>query len=114
MPLIKLETSADIAPEEKAGLLKDLSSTISDVTGKPEAYVMATINSCGILMAGTDEPAAFADVRGIGGLDPDTNTRLSDALCNLLSDKLNIPPDRTYLNFTDVKASNWGWNNGTF
>ncbi|MGA2180101.1 MAG: phenylpyruvate tautomerase MIF-related protein [Verrucomicrobiota bacterium] len=25
-----------------------------------------------------------------------------------------MPPDRIYLNFTDVPAANWGWNGNTF
>jgi phenylpyruvate tautomerase PptA (4-oxalocrotonate tautomerase family) len=25
-----------------------------------------------------------------------------------------VPPDRIYLNFTDVPAGNWGWNGDTF
>jgi hypothetical protein len=32
----------------------------------------------------------------------------------LLNDSLGIPPDRVYLNFTDVGAGHWGWNGSTF
>ncbi len=114
MPLLKLETSADLSPEQKDQLLTDLSKTVSDVTGKPETYVMVTIQSSSIAMGGTAGPAAFADIRGIGGLDPATNKNLSEAVCSLLSESLDIAGDRIYLNFTDIAGSNWGWNSGTF
>ena len=114
MPLIKLETSADLSPEQKDQLLADLSKTVSTVTGKPETYVMATVQHSDISMGGTTEPAAFADVRGIGGLDPTTNKNLSEAICSLLADSLGIAGDKVYITFTDIPGSNWGWNSGTF
>ena len=53
-------------------------------------------------------------LRSIGGLNDDLNRKLSQQVCKLLSDSLGISPDRVYLNFTDVEASNWGWNGSTF
>ncbi len=38
----------------------------------------------------------------------------SEQICKLLKDSLGIAPDRVYLNFTDVEAGNWGWNEPTF
>lgn len=114
MPLIKLETSVDLSGEQTEKLLSDLSRTVADVTGKPETYVMAIVQKADIMLGGESGPAAFADIRGIGGLDPDTNNKLSAALCELISDSIAVANDKIYLNFTDVAASNWGWNNGTF
>jgi phenylpyruvate tautomerase PptA (4-oxalocrotonate tautomerase family) len=42
------------------------------------------------------------------------NRKLSQQVCKLLNDSLGVPEDRVYLNFTDVEASNWGWNGSTF
>jgi hypothetical protein len=53
-------------------------------------------------------------IRSIGGLSGDVNRKLSQQVCKLLNDSLGIPPDRVYLNFTDVGAGNWGWNGSTF
>jgi len=114
MPLIKLETSAELTEEKKAELLPIMSRTISEEIGKPETYVMVTLSQCGIMMSGTEQPAAFADVRSIGGLTHDVNKAISDRICTLLKDKLGIPPDRVYLNFTDIARSHWGWNRSTF
>ena len=64
----------------------------------------------GHLPAGTLHPI----IRSIGGLSGDVNRKLSQQVCNLLNESLGIPPNRVYLNFTDVGASHWGWNGSTF
>ncbi len=114
MPLLKLETTVSL-PEDKAKpLLGALSKAVSGATGKPEQYVMITVNHLAMLMSGKAGDAAFVDVRGIGGLNGETNRKLSDQICKLLKDSLGISSDRVYLNFTDVEAGNWGWNGSTF
>jgi len=65
-------------------------------------------------MSGDPGEAAFVDVRSIGGLTGDVNRKLSQKVCKLLSDSLGVPQNRIYLNFTDVEASNWGWNGKIF
>jgi len=114
MPLLQLKTSAEVSDDNKNQLLAELSGTVASVTGKPESYVMVTIQEADIAMAGTPGPAAFLDIRGIGGLDPSTNKELSSAICTVLTNSLDVPGDRIYMNFTDVSASNWGWNGNTF
>ena len=114
MPLLKLESTVPI-PEEKAKpLLAALSKAVAGATGKPEQYVMVTATQSTMLMSGKAGDAAFVDVRGIGGLNGETNRKLSQQICKLLKDSLGIAPDRVYLNFTDVEAGNWGWNGSTF
>jgi phenylpyruvate tautomerase PptA (4-oxalocrotonate tautomerase family) len=66
------------------------------------------------MFAGKTGPGAFVDVRGIGGLNPETNVRLSKEICRILNQQMAIPADRVYLNFTDVPATHWGWNGKTF
>lgn len=114
MPLIKLQLSP--APDRgRAGpLLQAASRMLAAETGKPEQYVMATLEQADALFAGTAGPAAYADVRGIGGLNSKVNSGVTRALCSLLKEHAGIPPDRVYVTFTDVPAGNWGWNNRTF
>lgn len=114
MPLIKLETSAELKEKEKNALLPVLSKIISEEIGKPETYVMVTLAGSAILMSGTDEPAAFVDVRSIGGLTRDVNKMISDRICSLLAKELNMEPDRVYINFTELTHANWGWKGSTF
>lgn len=114
MPLLKLETTVPLPEEKGKPLLAALSKAVASATGKPEQYVMFTVTQSAMLMSGKVGDAAFVDVRGIGGLNGETNRKLSQQICKLLKDSLGIAPDRIYLNFTEVEAGNWGWNGSTF
>ena len=114
MPLLKLETTLTLDDDKRTALLDSLSTIVSETIGKPEDYVMVTIQSTAIQMSGTPGDAAFVDLRSIGGLSRDVNRKLSDRTCALLHDTLGIPPERVYLNFTDIAATHWGWKGSTF
>ena len=75
---------------------------------------MVVINPVAILMSGKPGPAAFVDLRSIGGLSDDVNRQLSQKIGSLLKETLGVPAERIYLNFSDVPAGNWGWNGDTF
>ena len=114
MPLLKVETSVALSDEKRKGLLSSLSEIVAKTIGKPEQYVMVSINSAAMLMSAKPGDAAFVDVRSIGGLSNDVNRQLSQQVCALLKESLGIPPERVYLNFTDVEAEDWGWKGNTF
>jgi phenylpyruvate tautomerase len=114
MPWLKLETTVPLPDGKGKPLLAALSKAVAGATGKPEQYVMVTVTQSTMLMSGKAGDAAFVDVRGIGGLNGETNGKLSQQICKLLKDSLGIAPDRVYLNFTKVEAGNWGWNGSTF
>ena len=114
MPLLKLETTVALTEDKGKAQLASLSKTVAEVIGKPQQYVMVTASHAAIQMSGSPGDAAFVDVRSIGGLTGDVNRKLSQKVCQLLHDSLGIPPNRIYLNFTEVKASHWGWNGSTF
>ena len=114
MPLLKLETTVPLPEEKGTQLLAALSNAVASATGKPEQYVMVTVNHSAISMSGKAGDAAFVDVRGIGELNGETNGKRSQQICRLLKDYIWIAPDRVYLNFTEVEAGNWGWNGSTF
>jgi len=114
MPLLKLETTVPLPDEKGKPLLAALSKTVASTIGKPEQYVMITVSHAAMLMSGKAGDAAFVDIRGIGGLNGETNRKLSQQICKLLKDSLGIAPERVYLNFSDVEAGNWGWNGSTF
>ncbi len=114
MPLLKLETTVMLSDEKRRALLASLSQIAAQTIGKPEEYVMVTVSPAAMLMAGKAGDAAFVDVRSIGSLSGDVNRQLARKVCTLLKDSLGVPPERIYLNFTDIAAGNWGWNGDTF
>ncbi|MGA3283905.1 MAG: phenylpyruvate tautomerase MIF-related protein [Verrucomicrobiota bacterium] len=114
MPLLKLETTVVLSDENKKTLPASLSKIVAGTIGKPEQYVMVVVSPAAMLMSGKPGDAAFVDIRSIGGLNDDVNRQLAQKIGSLLSESLGVPPDRIYLNFTDVPAGNWGWNGDTF
>jgi phenylpyruvate tautomerase len=114
MPLLKLETTVALSDENRKSLLPTLSKIVAETIGKPEDYVMVTINPSAILMAGKPGDAAFVDIRSIGGLSLAVNQQLSKKVSELLNQSIGIATNRVYLNFLDVDAANWGWNGSTF
>ena len=114
MPLLKLETTVALSDEKKQALLASLSKTVAATIGKPEQYVMVVVSPAAMLMAGQPGNAAVLDIRSIGGLNGNVNRQLSQKICKMLTESLGVPPERVYLNFTDIPAGNWGWNGDTF
>ena len=114
MPFLRLETSAALSGAAQKNLMTALSKLVADALGKPEAYVMIVVQPASMLLGGTDGPAAFIDLRSIGGLSDTINRQLSLQLCGLLREQLHLSPDRVYLNFQDVPPVQWGWNGSTF
>ncbi|MGD0744805.1 MAG: phenylpyruvate tautomerase MIF-related protein [Verrucomicrobiota bacterium] len=114
MPLLKLETTVALSDEKQQALLAALSKIVTGTIGKPEQYVMVVVSPAAMLMSGKRGAAAFVDIRSIGGLGGEVNRQLSQKVGSLLNESLGVPPDRIYLNFSDVAAASWGWNGDTF
>tara|TARA_Y100001970_G_C13819254_1_gene643985 strand:+ start:272 stop:607 length:336 start_codon:yes stop_codon:yes gene_type:complete len=110
MPAINLKTS--VAFNEETDLLKELSRSLSVMTGKPESYVMTSIESDVMMtFGGSTEPCCYVEVKSIGALKP---SEMSRDICKLISSKLQIPENRIYIEFADVQAKFWGWDGRTF
>lgn len=110
MPYMYIETNQSCNDAES--FIKAASQTVARVSGKPERYVMVSLNTDKTMsMGGSTDPVAFVDYRSLGL--PDT-TALSDALCQLINTQFNIPGDRIYISMTDSPRQNWGWNHSTF
>jgi phenylpyruvate tautomerase len=114
MPYIRLETSAPADQGTRTNLLQALSREVAQGIGKPEQYVMACFEPMIMIMGGKDQPAAYVELKSIGGLTPDVINRLSKNICALLQDMLQVPPARVFLNFSEVPPTHWAWNGETF
>ncbi len=114
MPSIDIKVSRAINQTSANQLCQKLSALLTETLHKPEQYVMVALSQAVMCMSGTDEDAAFCDVRSIGGLQPETNRAISSGVCKLLSEHLSIDPARIYLNFSNVERTNWGYNGSTF
>tara|TARA_B100000965_G_scaffold201342_1_gene168095 strand:+ start:700 stop:1038 length:339 start_codon:yes stop_codon:yes gene_type:complete len=111
MPFIQINTSSKSIVDNNL-LQKEISKTVANLTGKPESYVMTMIQSHSqMTFSGSDEPCCFIKLKSIGALNP---SKMSKSLCELIASKTNIKINRIYIEFIDVKASNWGFNSTTF
>ena len=111
IPFVQINTSSKSLVENNL-LQKEISKMVADLTGKPEDYVMTMIQSDSqMTFAGSNEPCCFIKLKSIGSLNPSS---MSKSLCELISSKTNIKKDRVYIEFADIKASNWGFNSSTF
>ncbi|HKJ72228.1 MAG TPA: phenylpyruvate tautomerase MIF-related protein [Gammaproteobacteria bacterium] len=115
MPLLRLTTNQEMATTEaRADFLRRASRGLAEWLGKPERYCMVTLETGShLIFAGSDEPAAFAELASLG-LPTDDTGRLSAAVCDLIQEGLGVAPERVYIHFSDVERAMWGTNRTTF
>ncbi len=112
MPFLLIRTNQDIDDAEP--LMAEASNRVSKALGKPERYVMVAVET-GLAMrfSADNGPCAFMELKSIG-LPPDRTGDLSEMLCGLVQEFLDVPPDRVFIEFADAPRHMWGWNGGTF
>jgi len=68
--------------------------------------------SCPIRFAGSEEPAAFMEIKSLG-MPHDLNPA-AEALANVVRTQCGIPKERIYITFTDVPSPRWAHGGITF
>ncbi len=115
MPLIKTQVSKELSKIEKETLAKELSAKCASVLGKSVSYVASIVDDNSTIAFGGDiQDFAFVELKSIGALNPDVNKDLTVAICAIVSDVIDIPSDKIYIEISDVNGAYWGWNNQTF
>jgi phenylpyruvate tautomerase len=114
MPLISITTNQSVGAEAQAAFLQQLSAATATMLGKPESYVMAIFNERQqMLFAGSAGPLAYVELKSLGL--PEKNTAdYAALLCSLIKEELDIPPERTYIEFYAPERHMWGWSGRTF
>ena len=111
MPLINVKISC-LQVEKTDLLLKELSSELASLTGKPEKYVMCLLQAnVPMTFGGSNEPSCYVEIKSIGALKP---PKMTESFCNLINLRTSIPTNRIYISFEDIAASQWGFNGQTF
>ncbi|PLX23782.1 MAG: hypothetical protein C0599_03905 [Salinivirgaceae bacterium] len=112
MPYFKVTTNVAIQEPRMSKFLEDMHQFVVEELGKPEKYVMTAVDDqVAMRFGGSDAPLAFVEFKSIGLSD---TKKLSTAICDLLRLKLNIPVDRTYIEFVDEPRDKFGYNRTTF
>ncbi len=114
MPYMKIDTNISVDDKTLQALLTGVSSKIATFLGKPERYVLIHINpEQTMCFAGSQAPLAYVELKSIA-LPTEKTEQLSSALCKFLTDTLNIPAQRVYIEFTNIERAMWGWDGKTF
>lgn len=114
MPLLKIQTNREVRPQQRPPLLRQASAKVAEILGKPERYVMVSLeHNPDMLFGGAAAPLAYLELKSIG-LPGNRTRELSAALCRLIRDTLEIPEERVYIEFADAARHLWGWNGRTF
>ena len=115
MPLLRLQTSTPVDETLGEELLAELSRATAEALSKPEQYMMVILEDrMPLLLGGSREPAALAEVRSVGTISADQARAISELVTALLGDKLGLSAARIYLNFAGVPGAMWGFNGSTF
>ena len=110
MPLITISTSSVV--EDKKKLLERSSKILSELTNKPEMYVMVRlIDSLPMYFGGDHKPSCYVEIKSIGSITPSI---MSKPITQLISSNIDIPEDRIYISFENIEASMWAWKSKTF
>ncbi len=110
MPLLSITTSNDLFESVREKILREASSIVAKSLGKTEAAVMVILRSGHNLFGGDPGPSAFLELRSASSLDPSTTSKVAQGLCEIMEKEGDIPQERIYLNFMQLKRSDWGWN----
>lgn len=114
MPLLSIETNQALDETQANTLITRASATTASLLGKPASYVMIRVtHNPNMMFGGNQDPLAYLELKSLG-LPEDRTTELSRGLCDLMSDGLDIPAERIYIEFTNGTRHLWGWNGGTF
>lgn len=114
MPYLKIQTNQELDASEGKNLIEKASGLVAEKLGKPERYVMVTLDPpVPMMFAGSNEPTVFMELKSIG-LSESQTPELSGALCDLAHDTLGVSLDRIYIEFSDAPRKMWGWNGATF
>lgn len=116
MPTVKITISKKFEREDKENLAMEISNIVAKELNKPLSVTQAIVADDATVSFGGNfiAPSAFIVVMSIGGLTPDACKRLSSAFCDLLAKEYGVSSQRVYINFSEKRGQEWGWNSTIF
>lgn len=114
MPYISTKVNIPVSKEAEAKLAEKYGEIITLVPGKTERWLMLSFEDEARLWFGgkCDEPMAYVELKLFGGTSDAVYDKLTAAVCDALSQVLNISPANVYVKYEE--AEHWGWNNSNF
>ena len=114
MPFINTKLNIRLSAEKEAVLKARLGEAISVFPGKSEYWLMMSFtDNCKMWFRGYNNfPIAMVEVELFGCADGETCTKMTEAICTIFREELDIAPDHVYVRY--AFSEQWGWNNENF
>jgi hypothetical protein len=108
MPYIQVSIGQKLSVPQREMLKSELGRLISIIPGKTEQGLIVNIqDGFSLYMGGTEEPAAYIDLRVYTKTDPEAKKRITGEIFDLIAREFAIPKARQYLTIGEYE--NWGY-----
>ncbi len=113
MPFIDSKVTLKLTEEQKEAVKTKLGEAIT-LMNKTETYLMVGFKDEYDLFFGGQkvESGAYVEVSVFGEAKPELCANMTQAICKIFKEELDIPSDRLYVTYHGVR--NWGWNGKNF
>ena len=113
MPFIDSKITVSLSPEKEENIKQKLGQAISTL-GKTESFLMVGFeDNYSLYMGGKKmDKGAFVSVRVFGNVDSTQSEAMTEKICQILSDELDIPGQNVYITYQGI--ADWGWNGRNF
>ena len=113
MPFIDSKIAGAVSAEKKERIKSKLGEAVS-LLNKTESFLMVGFeDNYDLYMAGNKlEKGAYVSVSLYGNAAPAAYDKMTGAICDILSEELDIPGNQVYVTYHGV--NDWGWNGRNF
>ncbi|MGN0623778.1 MAG: phenylpyruvate tautomerase MIF-related protein [Oscillospiraceae bacterium] len=113
MPFINVKTNTAVSAEKEAAVKALLGQAITTIPGKSETWLMVGIEpEYRLYFQGSSAPAAMVEVSVYGQANPSAFNALTEKICAILNEQLDIDSSRIYVKYS--ATPDWGWNGSNF
>ncbi|CAK9136692.1 unnamed protein product [Ilex paraguariensis] len=103
MPCLDISTNVNLDGVDTDSIFSEATKAVAAIIGKPDSYVMVLLKgSVAISFGGNKEPAAFAEIVSMGGINSEVKRNLIATIGTILQNKLSIPRARFFLKVYDT------------
>ncbi|XP_015897419.2 uncharacterized protein LOC107431060 [Ziziphus jujuba] len=105
MPCLYISTNVNLDGVDTDSIFSEATKAVSTIIGKPENFVMVILKgSVAISFGGNKDPAAYAEIVSMGGINSAVKKDLIATLGTILHAKLSVPRTRFFLKVFDTTA----------
>ncbi|GAV76892.1 MIF domain-containing protein [Cephalotus follicularis] len=105
MPCLYITTNLNLDGVDIDSIFSEATKTVAMIIGKPENFVMVILKgSVAISFDRNKEPAAYAEIVSMGGINKEVKRNLIASIGTILQNRLSIPRTRFFLKCYDTTA----------